>query len=93
MTRFPFFALLGLALLSGCAEPTAGSLALVSDGERACEADREAARAEAGFRLQAEAAEVGYAGSDEAALALDRRDARMASDIATAAFERCMTGG
>jgi hypothetical protein len=93
MTRSLFSAFLGLALFAGCADPTASSLALVSDQGRACEAEREAARVEAGFSLQAAAAEAGYAGSNEAALALDRRDARTANDIAAAAFERCMAGG
>jgi hypothetical protein len=92
MARFLPFTLLGLALLAGCTDPTGSSLALVSDQERACEAEREAARVDAGFRLQAAAARTGYAGSDEAALALDRQDARVASDIAQAAFERCMAG-
>ena len=91
MTRSPFFAALGLALLAGCAEPSAGSLALMSEQERSCEAAREAARAEAGFRLQAGGG--AYAGSTEAALARDMQDARTADDIAAAAFEQCIEGG
>src|SRR5687768_13896623 len=89
MVRCSFFAL--LASLAGCAETSGTSLALVSDDQPLCEAEREAARIDAGFRLQAAATE--YAGSDAAALAQDMRDARVADDIAAAAFERCMAGG
>lgn len=90
MIRFPLFALLGFASLAGCAETTGTSLALGSDQQQLCEAEREAARVDAGFRLQAAA--TGYAGSDEAALAQDMEDARVANDIAAAAFARCMAG-
>lgn len=88
MTHFPSFALWGLALLAGCVEPTAGSLSLMSEQEQSCEAAREAARAEAGFRLQAGGG--AYAGSTEAALAQDMQDASTANDIAATAFARCM---
>lgn len=91
MIRFPIFALLGFASLAACAENTAASLALMSAEPELCEAERETARIEAGFRLQAAATE--YAGSDGAALAQDMRDASVANDIAAAAFARCMAGG
>ena len=93
MARFLTLALLSLPILTACAAGTAGSLGLVSAEQQACEAEREASRAEAGFRLQAAAAEAGYAGSVEAALAQDRQDAREANGIAVAAYERCMAGG
>jgi hypothetical protein len=63
----------------------------LSAQEERCVGERERARIEAGFSLQAVA--TGYAGSDEIALAQDMQDARVANEIATAAFERCMTGG
>ena len=91
MIRFPLFALPSLALLAACAETPATPLALMSGEQPLCEAEREEARIEAGFRLQA--AVTGYAGSAEAALAQDMQDARVANDIAVAAFERCMAAG
>ena len=92
MIRSPLLALLGFASLAGCVEPTAPSLSLMSaEEQQSCEAEREAARAEAGFRLQA----VGmpYAGSTEAAFAQDIADAHLANDFAAAAFARCMERG
>jgi hypothetical protein len=53
MARLPPFPLLGLVLHAGRAEPTAVFLALMSDRERACETEREAARVEAGLAPRA----------------------------------------
>ena len=83
--------LLGFAPLAACAENTVAPLALMPGGSQPCEAEREAARIEAGFRLQAAATE--YAGSDGAALAQDMQDASVANDIDAAAFAECMAGG
>lgn len=90
MVRSLLFALLGLAVLGACAQPSGAPSGGLSAEEAACVRERERARIEAGFSLQAEA--TAYAPSDEAALAQDMRDARVADEIATAAFERCMTG-
>ncbi len=86
MIRLPLLALLSLPLLIACAE-NMGS-APVSAQQLRCEAEREAARAEAGFSLQASG--TAYAGSDEAALARDMEDARVANEVAAAAFVGCM---
>jgi hypothetical protein len=90
MIRVPLLALLGFACLTACAEGGGAPSAPVSAQQLRCEAEQEAARAEAGFQLQAVGTD--YAGSDEAALAQDMRDARVANEIATAAFAECMAG-
>ena len=94
MIRLSFFVLLWLSSLTACSEISGTSaipLAQLPAQQQLCEAEREAARAEAGFRLQAAGTE--YAGSSEAALARDMQDARMADDIAAAAFAECIAGG
>lgn len=91
MARSLLLALLGLASLGACAQPSGAPSEPLSAQEERCVAEREAARIEAGFNLQAAA--TSYAGSDEAALAQDMQDASVADEIATAAFERCMAGG
>ena len=94
MIRLPLSALLGLTFLTACAEAS-GTAAIpfaeLPAQQQICEGEREAARAEAGFQLQAAGTE--YAGSSEAALARDMQDAQVADDIAAAAFAECMAGG
>ena len=91
MARLPLFALLGFASLTACDETAAIPFTQLPAQQQTCETEREAARAEAGFRLQATGTE--YAGSSEAALARDMQDARVADGIAAAAFAECMAGG
>lgn len=93
MSRLALFALLGCVSLAACTETSetpAVPFAHLPAQQHICEAEREAARAEAGFRLQSAGTE--YAGSSEAALAGDMQDARVANDIAAAAFAECMAG-
>jgi hypothetical protein len=90
MSRSPLLVLLGFVSLGACAQPSGALSGASSAQEERCVGEREAARIEAGFSLQATATE--YAGSDEAALAQDMQDASVANEMATAAFERCMAG-
>ncbi len=90
MVRFPLFGTLAFVLLAACAGGSTGSSASGSPQQHLCEAERETARAEAGFRLQATG--TGALGSAEAAFAQDMQDAQVANDIAAAAFDECMAG-